>query len=84
MKQITLKKFKVMKGDYTEVIIEWKGVTLHCEIKHTHPTFEDEEQGLNGNFIVLEVYAEDSEVNIVDLLDENLLSEQVYEKLENQ
>ena len=64
-----------------EVEIYHKGFDLLCEIEYSEPTFEEEEQGLDGNFTVESIKLEDSEINIIELFDLDIIKELIGEKI---
>jgi hypothetical protein len=63
------------------VEFEYKGVELTCGIDFTSPTFEDTENGFNGDFMICYVYVGNDNTNIVDVFDYQLLRESIAEKL---
>lgn len=63
-----------------EVLIYHKGLDLRCEIESVYPTFEFEEQGLI-HFRIQSVKLEDSEIDILELFDEDIINELIIEKL---
>ena len=63
------------------VELEYRNVELTCGIDFTSPTFEDTENGFNGDFMICYVYAGNDNTNIVEVFDYQLLREAISEKL---
>ena len=51
-----------------EVQIEYHDLKLRCQIEYIYPTFEESEQGIDGNFDIESIKLEDSEIDIYNLL----------------
>lgn len=49
------------------VEIEYHDLKLRCQIEYVYPTFEESEQGLDGNFDIESIKLEDSEIDIYSL-----------------
>ena len=50
------------------VEIEYHDLKLRCQIVKVYPTFEEDEQGIDGNFDIESIKLEDSEIDIYNLL----------------
>lgn len=64
------------------VELEYRNVELTCGVDFTAPTFEDTQNGFNGDFMICYVYAGNDNTNIVEVFDYQLLREAISEKLE--
>ena len=64
-----------------EVLIYHKGLDLYCEIQYSSQTFEEVEQGLDGNFTIESIILEGSKINIIELFDLDIIKELISEKL---
>ena len=63
------------------VELEYRNVELTCGVDFTPQTFEDTQNGFNGDFMVCYVYAGNDNTNIVDVFDYQLLREAIAEQL---
>ncbi len=55
-----------------EVQIEYRYLKLRCEIIKDYPTFEDEYLYDHVNFYIQNIYVQDSDIDIYDLLNEQI------------
>ena len=60
-----------------EVIIEFKGINLRVEITPNYPTFEEEELCIEPNPTIESIKLEDSEIDIQELFDLDLILERL-------
>ena len=55
-----------------ELTIEFREIKLRCEIIKDYPTFEDEYLYDHVNFYIQNIYVQDSDIDIYDLLNEQI------------
>jgi hypothetical protein len=55
-----------------EITVEYHDLKLRCKIEYVYPTFEDEYLYDHVNFYIQNIYVQDSDIDIYDLLNEQI------------